>query len=224
MIKKDILEINELNSKFYSLHTESFDRSREFYWEGFDDTLELISENSKVLDLGCGNARFYKFLEENELETNYLGVDNNPNFIEKNKENYPKAKFECLDVITSLNQIQETFEVVVIFGVTHHIPSKEYRKVWFEKISKLVEKDGFLIVSFWNFDKDKEDKSFQPEFYNKEEGDYFLGWKKDFSEHRYCHIYSEEEINEVKEIFKEFSVVRDFNKEDNRYLILQKNN
>lgn len=222
MIKKDILEINELNSKFYSLHTESFDRSREFYWEGFNDTLAYIKENTKILDLGCGNARFYRFLKEKELKIDYLGIDNNPKFIEKNKEIYNEAKFEKLDVITEIEEINETFNLVIIFGVTHHLPSKEYRKVWFEKISKLVEKDGFLVISFWNFDKDKEDKRFQTEFYNKEEGDYFLGWKKDFSEHRYCHIYSEEEINEIKEIFKEFSVVRDFNKEDNRYLIFHK--
>ena len=224
MIKKDILEINELNSKFYALHADSFDRSREFYWEGFNDALEFIGNNSKILDLGCGNARFFKFLKENEVNVNYLGVDNNPNFIEKNKENYPKAKFKNLDVITSLNQIQDTFDVIVVFGVTHHIPSKEYRKMWFEQAIKLVEKGGYIVISFWNFDIKKEDKSFKTEFYNKEVSDYFLGWKRDFSEHRYCHRYSEAEIDEIKKLFENFELIKDFNKEDNRYLIFHRLN
>ena len=224
MIKKGILEINELNSKFYSFHSESFDRSREFYWEGFNDTLEYIKDNSKILDLGCGNARFYKFLEEKGLNIDYLGIDNNPKFIEKNQEKYPFAKFANIDAITEIDQIKEKYNLAVVYGVTHHIPSKEYRKSWFNQLSKLIQKNGYLIISFWNFDESKEDQKFQTEFYQKEEGDYFLGWKKDFSEHRFCHKFSVEEIIEIKNNFKEFSIVKDFNKEDNRYLIFQKTN
>jgi SAM-dependent methyltransferase len=85
MLNQGIKEINQLNKEFYEIHNESFDKSRkDNYWEGFLNTLKYLNNESKVLDLGCGNARFLNFLLENKLKPNYLGVDNSEEFINRN--------------------------------------------------------------------------------------------------------------------------------------------
>ena len=49
----------------------------------FKIILKLLLDNglnsqSYLLDIGCGNGDFYKYLKKNKLNTNYIGIDNNP--------------------------------------------------------------------------------------------------------------------------------------------------
>ena len=87
MTNKGIKEIISLNREFYEKHNESFDKSRSYgFWEGFEEIIEFLPKTPKILDLGCGNARFLKFLlEKNLLIFSYLGLDNSREFIQKNQ-------------------------------------------------------------------------------------------------------------------------------------------
>jgi len=223
MLNTGILEIAQLNNEFYSKNAESFDKSREFYWKGFENSLKYLKSGMQILDLGCGNARFLKFLSENKISINYLGVDSNDSFIESNKKKFPNDNFLKVDFINTEKVILDhQFDAVVGFGITHHIPSKDFRKIWFRNLGELVSQNGYLILSFWNFDKSKDDTQFKTNFYRKENGDYFLGWKGDYSQHRYCHEYDQEELNEIKKIYSNFEVIEEFDKEDNKYIIFHK--
>jgi len=222
MLNNGILEIIKLTNDFYFKHAESFDRSREFYWKIFEDSLNYLKNGQKILDLGCGNARYFKFLKEKNLQIDYLGLDSNQVFINENKVKYPDAKFEQLDLISSLKEISQKFDLITVFGVTHHLPSKSFREKWFQELTELSSNRGIIILSFWNFNQDKGDQNYIPKEYKIEKGDFFLGWKGDYSVHRFCHFYDEEEIQEVKKIFKDFNLLEDYCKEDNRYLIFQK--
>jgi len=225
MNNKGIEEIIKLNRDFYTKHNESFDKSRSFgFWEGFNNILEFIPQNLKILDLGCGNARFLKFLLEKNIEIKgYLGLDNSYEFILKNSQIYQNYEFKELDVILNLDQISQKYSLIVAFGITHHIPDKEFRQGWFQKIEELTTKDGFIVLSFWNFNKNKSDSEFKPTNYEPQEGDYFLGWKDDFSSHRYCHFFEETEIEEIANILKNSTLLSKFDKDQNTYLIFQKN-
>jgi len=223
MLNQGIKEINQLNKEFYEIHNESFDKSRkDNYWEGFLNTLKYLNIESKVLDLGCGNARFLNFLLENKLKPNYLGVDNSEEFIIRDLAKYPDFRFKVCDVVSNLEEIQDKFDLIAVYGVTHHLPNKEFRKNWFNKLKYLCQQNGVIILSFWNFDISKSDENFKPTYYQIEDEDYFLGWKKDYSIHRYCHLYNELEIAGIKEIFEDFKVLEDFELDSNRYLILKK--
>jgi len=223
MLNQGIIEINQINKDFYSKHNESFDKSRKNnFWDGFGNVKKYLKEGQKILDLGCGNGRFLDFLIQNHAKFDYYGVDNSAEYINKNKQNYPNYKFSEIDVISNLKAINSKYDLVTVFGVTHHIPSSEYRKEWFQKLGETIDSSGILVLSFWQFNLNKADQNFKPNFYQIEKNDYFLGWKGDFSIHRYCHFFDIEEIIEIKKILSNFVVLEEFSLDDNKYLILKK--
>ena len=71
-----INKINELNYKFYKINAQSFSNTRSKAWQGWDKLLPLIlqfkSKSLKILDLGCGNGRFIKFLCDKKINSHYL--------------------------------------------------------------------------------------------------------------------------------------------------------
>ena len=223
MLNEGLNEINNLNKEFYEKHNESFDKSRFMEWQGFFETLDFINENSTILDVGCGNGRFLEFLIKNNIKfKSYLGIDNSPEFIEKNRLKYLEHQFEVVDVITKIEDVKENYDIVLLFGVTHHIPYEEYRRDWFNKIKNLVSKNGVLAVSFWEFDPKKEDKEFRTKVYRPQEGDYFLGWKDNYDYHRFCHLFSEKELSGIIKVFSNFEVIKEFNQDKNKYLIFKR--
>lgn len=224
MLNDGIIEINNLNKEFYAKHNESFDKSRFMEWEGFNNVLKYITKDTKILDLGCGNGRFLEFLNNKNTQfDSYLGIDNSADFINKNKLKFSNAKFEERDILNQIDEITNKYDLVVIFGVSHHIPYEEYRKEWFQKIKNLISKNGTLVISFWEFDIKKADQKFSPKIYKPQKGDYFLGWKDDFSQHRFCHYYDEKELQNIISIFQGFEVSEIFSKDKNKYLILKNN-
>ena len=223
MLNQEIIEINQLNKEFYSKHNESFDKSRkDNFWEGFGNVKKYLKDGQRILDLGCGNARFLEFLIQNNAKFDYFGVDNSSEFINKNIQNYPKYKFTELDIVSNLDAITNKYDLVTVFGVTHHIPSSEYRKEWFHKLGEILDSEAILVLSFWQFKIEKADQDFKTNFYQVEKNDYFLGWKGDFSTHRYCHIFDYDEIMEIKKILSNFTVLEEFSLDDNKYLVLKK--
>jgi len=225
MRNKGVLEINNLNQEFYNKHKESFSKSRDSnFWKGFFHILKYINAEASILDLGCGNGRFLQFLLESQVKfQSYLGVDSLPEFIAENLEKYNQGNFHTQDIIEYENfQALGTKSHVFVFGVTHHIPSKEFRKKWFQSLEVLVKEKGILVLSFWKFDTKKAHK-FIPKHYIVENNDYFLGWKGDFSKLRYCHFYDYNEITEVKQVLKNFKILSEFEADSNQKKFRQKN-
>lgn len=223
MNNEGINEIINTNNQFYEANNDSFDNSRSYgYWEGFDEILRFIPLEPEILDLGCGNGRFLRYLlDKNVAIQSYLGLDTSKDFLRKDVEKYPKFEFQELDVISNLETINQNFSLIVAFGLTHHIPNYQFRKRWFEKIEKLVASQGILALSFWEFDTSKNDSNFIPEKYLIEENDFFLGWKDNFTTHRYCHLFKNEEILEIISNFKNLELLNMVKKDQNTYLILR---
>jgi len=65
-----------------------------------------ITNNSTVLDIGCGFADYYDYLKQKGIHIKYTGYDINSNFIKICKERYPEASFETTDIqnITQTNK------------------------------------------------------------------------------------------------------------------------
>lgn len=191
--------------ELYKDNAKKFSASRQYPWKGWERALSYLNQTDlSVLDLGCGNGRFLKYI--NNLGKfqikKYLGVDNSKPLLaiansNLNKElgskdvnwnlknlNLNKAGW-CRDI-----EVYDNFNLIVAFGITHHIEPAA-RNVFFECIVNLLSKNGLAIVTFWNFKLLKGWKEKVIEELGKE--DYILSFGAEKSR-RYCHYYSEDEI------------------------------
>ena len=135
----------------YNLIAEDFSRTREFIWEEirflFDNY--LIS-GEKVLDLGCGNGRYFPLFEEKGVE--YFGADNSKRLIDIAKKKHPDGKFQEGDAL-SIPFPDNNFDKVYSIAVLHHIPSRELRMLMLKEVRRILRPGGFLILTVWHFYK-----------------------------------------------------------------------
>jgi len=193
--------INKTN-KFYTKHAEEFSKTRQNPWPGWERCVGLIRKNItkekvSVLDIASGNGRFYQFLTRTPTpQIEYLGLDNNDYLLVEAVLKYQLAEFKNFDVFFGLKALGKTFDVVSIFGLTHHIPGNEFRITWFKSLSNLLNTDGLLMISFWNLSEDERFSKAEPAK-ELEDNDYYYGWGNS-EDKRYVHIYSEKELKKTQ--------------------------
>lgn len=233
----DVKQILKLNEEFYQSVAKDFSRTRQKPWEGWGRVIENIKKyfgtgqspqpygRIKVLDLGCGNGRFFNFLNENLSNVVYTGIDINNDLLgdfrtqsgtrSKIGSNLrarpctgPGPVFLTHDIISDMDKVSGKFDIVVAFGLTHHIPGDSFRKRWFKKLPKLLSSaKSLLVLSFWEFEK--------------KPGDYLVSWGNKSETPRYCHKYSKREINEIVRYCKSQKLkLIDKYKADNKNLYL----
>lgn len=207
-------EIIQLNKDFYKAVDEHFSQTRQFPWSGWEDSLTYIKEiqainkeKIKILDLGCGNGRFLKFLIDNNFKDfEYLGLDTNKYLLKEANAHYDVkgVAFKNVDVINDIAKLTEKFNLIVAFGITHHIPSSEFRQKWFLDVSDKLNSNGIFIFTTWNYNRDKRFSQVvknppidRIDISELEEGDYFIGWDNNSKDLRYVHIYSDKEISKI---------------------------
>jgi tRNA (uracil-5-)-methyltransferase TRM9 len=112
----------------------------------------------------------------------------------------------------------QKFDLVVMFGILHHIPSFEARQNLLNQASEMLKPNGTLIFTGWRFlDKDRLRKRVLDSnqlFYHHalnffglkqnelEENDYLLDWVKYEYSIRYAHYISEAESKEMAKLAK----------------------
>lgn len=104
--------------------------------------LGLDLKEKDVLEIGCGNG-YGAFLIDRQCPRSYLGLDVMEEQIAKARRRYPQFTFLVQDA-SDLSQFRDASkDVVIIFGVLHHIP--EWRKV-IDEIRRVLKRNGSLFV------------------------------------------------------------------------------
>ena len=108
----------------------------------FFQKLGLDVKDKDILEIGCGNG--YGGYLLNQLQPkSYIGLDVMEEQVEIARKNYPQLQFIVQDA-TDLSQFANTSkDVVIIFGVLHHIP--QWRKVIGE-IVRVLKPTGQLFL------------------------------------------------------------------------------
>ena len=225
-LAKSILEQTKQN---YNLIAKEFSGTRREIWGELLFLFEKLKEGEKVLDLGCGNGRWYPVFKEKKVD--YFGVDNSEKLIEIAKENFPDAKFFVGDAL-NLPFPDNFFDKVYSIALLHHIPSEEFRIKLLKEAKRVLKPGGILILTCWKIHRPREILALLKYTFLKIIGkskldfrDTFVPWGKKAL--RYYHFFTQRELeNLVKKVgfeILESGVVK--NKRGNRqnyYIICQK--
>lgn len=181
----------------YDLIADEFSVTRQEIWPELNFLFEdYLTEGEKILDLGCGNGRWFKLFQKKKID--YVGVDFSEELIKIAQRNYPQAKFQTADVL-KLPFPDKYFNKIYSIAVLHHIPSEELRLKSLKEVKRVLNPGGILILTTWKFHDKKEyfllfkytilkliGKS------NLDFKDVFESWGKKIK--RYYHFFSEREL------------------------------
>lgn len=122
-----------------------FARARSYTWKEFNFLFEGINLNEKVLDLGCGNGRFFE-----KIKGKYFGLDTSEELIKLAKEKY--GDFFKVGSALNIPFDNNYFDRVYSIAVLHHIPFGHQKK-FINEISRVLKKNGIIVLTVWNLDK-----------------------------------------------------------------------
>lgn len=222
----------------YNLIAEDFSRTRVFVSKKIKNwILQYIFPGERILDLGCGNGRFYEIFEN--MGVDYFGTDISDKLIALAKSKHPQANFQISSAF-NLPFPDEFFDKVLSVAVFHHIPSEEFRIKFLKEVKRVLKPKGLLVLMVWNLNpfkmiligKNKRVLNFLRclilKILKKSEldfNDFFIPWSNKCQ--RYVHYFSRNEL--VKLIRKSGLKMKKSGfletgkkKEANIYLIAQK--
>lgn len=198
MDTETIQRLNGINREFYRVTADEFDQTRGSAWEGWEKLLPYLKAPLSVLDVGSGNGRFGVFLRDHfGAQVVYHGMDSNASLLE-----HAHTALTEMDVVLETRDIVENppdageYDLVVAFGLMHHIPGKAEREVFVRRLGARVKAGGLLAFACWRFyeyGRFRERITPWPEDLQVEAGDYLLDWRRGERALRYCHYVDDEE-------------------------------
>lgn len=199
-----VRELVALNSTFYRDFAQSFSDSRAKFETGYAHLLGFIPAGKPtVLDVGCGNGRFGRFLQENIVLGQYTGVDFSPFFLGKMGESGHRVLQRDLSLPGCLDDLG-SFDLIVCLATMQHIPGGSNRQRLLEEMANHLRPDGRIVVSNWQFLTNPrqqhkilpwESVGIDPS--RLESHDFLLSWGRGGSGSRYVAYLDREAMNEA---------------------------
>jgi SAM-dependent methyltransferase len=102
------------------------DNHRGADWPNEDDLIKrykvmssIIRENDSniILDFGCGTGMFYNFLNKENLNIDYIGIDISKPLIQVAKEKYKNINFYEIDILKNKSNFNFSYDYAICNGV-----------------------------------------------------------------------------------------------------------
>ena len=131
----------------YNLIADDFSRTRDEVWDEMFFLFEkYLKTGDKVLDLGCGNGRWFKLFKT--YNVNYMGIDSSLKLIDIARKNDPEGKFQVEEGL-NLSFPDNFFDKIYSIAVFHHLPSKKLRLKFLEEAKRVLKPGGILVLTVW---------------------------------------------------------------------------
>jgi SAM-dependent methyltransferase len=195
----------ELNKDFYERFAEVFSDSRSRPQPGYSRLLEYIPpRNPTVLDVGCGNGRFGRYLTEHGIAADYTGVDfSDSSFLRLTNDVPGRFVDRDLSQPGSLDGLGN-FHFIACLSTLQHIPGRANRLRFLKEMRDILRPGGFLALANWQFMASARQRrkivpwsevSLHP--LELEDGDYLLSWQRGGYGVRYVAYLDAEAIKEM---------------------------
>ena len=202
MKEKDALDLIKKTKEDYNKIAKDYSKKRKFLTEDLKFLAKKAKEGERILDLGCGDGRFFKLLKERKID--YYGIDLSEKMIELAKKKFPQGKFFLFDG-KKIPFPNDFFDRVFCLAVFHHIPSKKFREDFLLEIKRVLKKGGVLHLTVWYlWHKKRIWKIFLKTLFLKifkktplDFFDIFLPWKDSQGKilaQRYLHLFRKKEL------------------------------
>ena len=150
---------------FYRLYQKIIRKSKNEY-----DFIKFVFKKNKlinVLDICCGDSYILNYIKPNI--SNYIGIDNNENYLTQSRRKYPKFRFINCDIekISQLKEIKNAdINFIFLNGAIHHFNDKivqnllffinsKYPLAKFLSIDPLKDNNKFISKIMINMDRGK---------------------------------------------------------------------
>lgn len=229
MKETDVRKLFEETRNSYDQMSGEFSASRVRFWEELEFLKEHTTHDDHVLDIGCGNGRFYPYILPRHAQ--YTGIDYSEKLIREAKRLHPDANFLVSDGMT-IPFPDHSFDIAYSFAVLHHVPSQALRTKFMSEIARVLHPDGILVLTVWNLWRAKYFSRLLKTAFGKilgkntfDIGDIMLTFGK--AKHpRYLHAFTE---NELRALLKEngfvvqgIDIIARNSKEENIVVIARK--
>jgi len=188
-------EINNFEKEYvgntYEQISKHFSSTRYSHWNSVKEYIQglyLLNDLSKInfLDFGCGNGKYLSLCDK----FNSFGFDNCENLLQIVKTKYPNVIVTKGDVSEENTKFINFFDSIICIAVIHHLSTEQRRIDSIKNIIKYLKSGGTALISVWSTDIDKT-KYIKLE----SEGDYLVGWNKQFQ--RYYHLFEQFELENL---------------------------
>lgn len=129
--EKDLLDHYNNNVNYASVNIEKF-------FNLFD---KIDFENKKILDLGCGDGRFCKYLKT-KLKANPFGIDFSKNRIDKARKQNLGINYFCIDCYKYAEEYSVAkwgkFDLVLMTEVIEHLENPARLSLALSRISNAI--------------------------------------------------------------------------------------
>jgi SAM-dependent methyltransferase len=154
----------DINRRFYRERAAEWNARREAPWPGWQRLWEILRAQDPepdpldVLDVGCGNARFGRFLAERAPRLCYTGLDASRELLAIARRGGGLGEAPELLAVDLLERAPEDvlgarrFALVTLFGVLHHVPGAARRRALLAGCLRLLRPGGLLCATWWQLD------------------------------------------------------------------------
>ncbi len=139
-------KILDENRESYNNMASEFSATRAKFWEELEFLAEHAAPGMNVLDIGCGNGRFYPLMKARDVE--YTGIDNSLGLLTEARRAFPNVAFTEADA-TALPFPDHSFDIAFSFATLHHVPSRALREKFIQEAARVLKPGSTFVLSVW---------------------------------------------------------------------------
>jgi 2-polyprenyl-3-methyl-5-hydroxy-6-metoxy-1,4-benzoquinol methylase len=191
----------QLNQAFYDGQADSFAASRVQPQPGFYRLVEELPQPcASLLDVGCGDGRFGRFLLEQQAISRYTGVDFSAELLAM-AQSSTQGEFVQRDMsqrgcLAGLGP----FTAVACLAALQHVPGRANRVALLQEMKECLGANGRILLSTWQFtDSPRQRRKIRDwaevglSSDDVEPHDYLLTWQRGGFSYRYVCLIDEAE-------------------------------